>query len=123
MKQQGKKSVRSNSRDLAKKKQKKVIATRSKKHKKEGVCETEDLSTKDVYLDGKHDLSGDKEDEYLAPDEDEGSLSVKVPFYQQFLPDAFEDSRDAAEDLFRLLLNPVPIKQFYGYVVLMPCVL
>ena len=114
MKQQGKKLVRSSSRDSTKKKQKKAIAAHSKKHKKERVCESEDLSTGDGQINDKHALSGDRRDMYLAPDEDEGSLSVKVPFYQQFEPDEFEDSRDAAEDLFKLLINPVPIKQFYG---------
>lgn len=36
-----------------------------------------------------------------------------VPFFTQFDPDSHEDSRNAGRELFRLLINPFPLDDFF----------
>ena len=41
------------------------------------------------------------------------SVNLDVPFLEQFKPERYSDSREAARELFRLLVSPVGIKRFY----------
>lgn len=88
-------------------KKKTIISTRREtKIKKECTNESDQELEKDYYF---------KEEDIVADDEqvESDEISVHVPFYLQFKPDRFEDSRDVAQDLFRLVINPVPPEQFY----------
>lgn len=44
------------------------------------------------------------------------SANLNVPFLEQFCPESYQDSREAARELFKLLISPVDIDQFYTYV-------
>ena len=41
---------------------------------------------------------------------------LDIPFHSQFDPDEHKDSRVAARELFRLLITPLSVEQFYRYV-------
>ena len=41
---------------------------------------------------------------------------LDMPFHSQFDPDKHKDSRVAARELFRLLITPLSVEQFYRYV-------
>lgn len=41
------------------------------------------------------------------------SVNMDVPFLEQFHPDDYEDSRVAARELFKLLIHPLEVEQFY----------
>ena len=41
---------------------------------------------------------------------------LDMPFHSQFDPDQHKDSRVAARELFRLLITPLSVEQFYRYV-------
>lgn len=68
-------------------------------------------STSSSELSVENGKGGDMvaENEQLDGDE----ISVHIPFRFQFKPNEFEDSRDAATDLFRLVINPVSTEQFF----------
>ena len=36
-----------------------------------------------------------------------------VPFYSQFGPDSYQDSRQAGQELFKLLISPFPVDDFF----------
>lgn len=38
---------------------------------------------------------------------------MQVPFFSQFNLDSHEDSRNAGRELFRLLINPLPLDNFF----------
>ncbi len=61
------------------------------------------------------DCAGDADDN--DEDVDEAEFGVNIPFRLQFKPDEFDDSREAAKELVRLIINPAPIEQFFGYAV------
>ena len=41
------------------------------------------------------------------------STNLDIPFLQQFNPENYHDSRVAAKELFKLLISPVEVDQFY----------
>ena len=41
------------------------------------------------------------------------SSEVTVPFFTQFHPDSYEDSRVAGRELFQLLISPLPSDDFF----------
>ena len=46
----------------------------------------------------------------------DSSANLNIPFLEQFCPESYQDSREAARELFKLLISPVDIDQFYKYV-------
>lgn len=44
------------------------------------------------------------------------SANLDVPFLKQFSPESYQDNREAARELFKLLISPVDIDHFYTYV-------
>lgn len=47
---------------------------------------------------------------------EEGLANVErlsTPFYSQFNPELFADSRVAANELFDMMIRPIPVEQFY----------
>ena len=42
------------------------------------------------------------------------STNLGVPFLEQFNPESSQDSHVAARELFKLLISPVDIDQFYA---------
>ena len=44
------------------------------------------------------------------------SANLSIPFLEQFCPESYQDSREAARELFKLLISPVDIDQFHKYV-------
>ena len=42
-----------------------------------------------------------------------GGGDMVIPFFSQFDPDAYNDSRDTGWELFRLLINPLPLDKFF----------
>lgn len=42
------------------------------------------------------------------------SVNLDVPFLEQFSHDDYEDSRVAARELFKLLISPLEVDQFYA---------
>lgn len=76
---------------------------------------------------------GGEEDKGLLADSGDGASSLKptpaspkhlevhsvdgadmmVPFFTQFDPDSYEDSRNAGQELFRLFINPFPLDDFF----------
>lgn len=63
----------------------------------------------------------DESDEYcLNEDEFVENLSLSsevkdLPFFDMFDPSSYSDSRAAAQDLFKLLINPLPMDKFFRY--------
>ena len=43
----------------------------------------------------------------------QNSVNLDVPFLEQFNPGQYDDSGEAAKELFKLLISPVGIKRFY----------
>eukprot|EP00731_Ephydatia_muelleri_P028308 Em0019g1181a len=41
---------------------------------------------------------------------------LETPFYSQFNPELFEDSRVAGNELFQMMIRPIPVEQFYSEV-------
>lgn len=119
---------------MATKKKRKTIAS-SRQVKKELTSDSQsedDVSPGIRYKDNEYHYSHTNDDEVKGETQDvadqmvvnyaggsseeDGEIGVEVPFRVQFDPESFEDSRDAANQLFRLVVNPVPVEQFYEYV-------
>lgn len=49
------------------------------------------------------------------PSPSTSSSGLGLSFHSQFDPEEHEDSRVAAKELFRLLISPLPVEQFYRY--------
>lgn len=71
---------------------------------------------------------GSEEDKGLSSDSGDGTVpaspkhlevrsvdgaDMQVPFFVQFDPDSHDDSRNAGRELFRLLINPFPLDDFF----------
>lgn len=41
------------------------------------------------------------------------AAGLEVPFYSQFNPELFADSRVAGNELFQMMIRPIPVEQFY----------
>ena len=48
---------------------------------------------------------------------------LDMPFHSQFDPDEHKDSQVAARELFRLLISPLSVEQFYRYSNVLVCVM
>lgn len=88
---------------------------------------------KKKLIKGERVDGGGEEDKGLLADSGDGASSLKpipaspkhlevhsvdgadmlVPFFTQFDPDSYEDSRNAGRELFRLLINPFPLDDFF----------
>ena len=115
------------SENVVTKKKRKTISTSRKQPVEEVIS---DSQSEDEASTGRYSLTnGDGETRDVADQEvvkyaggsreedGESEIGVEVPFGGQYDPESFEDSRDAACELFRLVINPVPVEQFYKYVI------
>lgn len=102
---------------------------------KKGIIKTfkKKKIAKQKLIKGERVDRGSEEDKALPADSDDGLTSLKpipaspkhlevhsvdgadmlVPFFTQFDPDSHEDSRNAGRELFRLLINPFPLDDFF----------
>ncbi len=111
MKKLGKqvKSGKREAGDRAAKKKNTILTTHRNAGRKMESTSGSELSLENGFINHKGD-------DVMAENEqvDGDEISVHIPFCFQFKPDQFEDSRDAATDLFRLVINPVSTEQFFG---------
>ena len=69
-------------------------------------------------VDGPDELSGlhlVSDGDGSIPSPSTSSSGLGLSFHSQFDPEEHEDSRVAAKELFRLLISPLPVEQFYRY--------
>ena len=52
-------------------------------------------------------------DEFVAESSKVSSIGMEEPFFSQFNPEQFTDSRVAANELFQAMIRPIPVEQFY----------
>ena len=92
------------------------------KKKKRASVDKEEESSASLDVD-ELEMSGSVNDlgpESASLQEHPGAITLDTPFYSQFNPESYSDSCEAAKDLFRMLINPLPIDKFFRYISVVP---
>ena len=101
---------------VARKKQGRVATTKKVKpnvEEKEPLMPGKEQEEEALMEDGSQVDGVSEEGSGMQKSDVSSAGGLETPFYSQFNPELFEDSRVAGNELFQMMIRPIPVEQFY----------